>query len=234
MLEEERELSPARRGSPGQRAATTAAQYPCNWGRCWGKPRLLCNSSFGVFSVIKCDLGQKEPLKIPSSQSHHNRLFDFGKQNKMKKETRTLDPNFLEQWTVLSIGILADVLLNKFEKERHFGGLFHAMCFFSSRKPWLVQCPYPGLQQLRLSTAQLTSCHAVIALCSLPFKERTFSTLYILADGSSLGLLNNKYIEFHFLWCSYMSPYPATCAQRFLLLSILGLRSYVAWHWAQI
>lgn len=149
--------------------------------------------------MIKCDLGQKEPLKIPSSQSHHNRLFDFGKQNKMKKETRTLDPNFLEQWTVLSISILADILLNKFEKERHFGGLFHAMCFFSSRKPWLVQCPYLGLQQLRLSTAQLTSCHAVIALCSLPFKERTFSTLYILADGSSLGLLNNKYIEFHFL-----------------------------------
>ena len=81
-------LSPARRGSPGQKAATTTAQDPCNWGRCWGKPSLLCNSSFSVFSAIKCDLGQKKPLKIPSSQRHHNRLFDFEKQ-KQKRDKNT-------------------------------------------------------------------------------------------------------------------------------------------------
>lgn len=87
-----------------KKAATTTAQDPCNWGRCWGKPRLLCNSSLGVFSAIKCDLGQKKPLKIPSSQSHHNRLFDFGKQTKTKKRQEHFTQTF---WTSEQFFLLA-------------------------------------------------------------------------------------------------------------------------------
>lgn len=80
-----------------------------------------------------------------------SQLLDFGKPNKTK-EAQILDPNFLEQRTVLSVSSLAGTLLNQFEKRKAFVSFFHTFCFSSSEKPWLVKWPCRGLTQLPHST----------------------------------------------------------------------------------
>lgn len=157
------------RGVSLERAAITASQHSCNWGRYLGQAKLPSNSSFRVFSEMKYDWGQRQPQKIPYSH-HHNRLFK--KQNKTK-ETNSTQTFWNNEYFFLLVFWWLFLVSSK---RKAFCWSFPCLRLLQLQEALTSKVPLPGAHTPpMLSTAQLISHHIVIAPCFLSLQENIFS-----------------------------------------------------------